>query len=112
MVQLVMSCTFFFAYKHLTQRWQQASPEETLFIDDSRGSVFKWWNITKARIILLFASIAVSDSRTLLSMDTPNKVNACGRYLECEPLPFFMVANCDLKRSSSYSSILPELVET
>ena len=35
MVQLVMSCTFFFAYKHLMQRWQQASPEETLFIDDS-----------------------------------------------------------------------------
>ena len=25
MVQLVMSCTFFFAYKHLTQRWQQAT---------------------------------------------------------------------------------------
>ena len=68
------------------------------------GKDLIWWNVTKARIIRLLASIAESDSRTLLSMDIPNRVKACGRYFECEPLPFFMVANCDLRRTSSNSS--------
>ncbi len=48
------------------------------------GKDLIWWNVTKARIIRLLASIAESDSRTLLSMDIPKRVKAYGRYLKLE----------------------------
>ena len=58
----------------------------------------RYWRIrTKARIILMFTSIAVLDLRTLDNITMPYSVNANGRYLILYPCPVFKVAICDLE---------------
>ena len=49
----------------------------------------------------IFISIAVSELRTLLNIETPNSLKAYGMYLGCCPLPLFKVLKLHLKDSHS-----------
>lgn len=49
----------------------------------------------------IFISIAVSELRTLLNIETPNSLKAYGMYLGCYPLPLFKVLKLHLKDSHS-----------
>jgi len=48
-------------------------------------------------MIPLLISIAVFEFKTLLSIATPNSVNAKGAYFILKPLPLFKVAICVLE---------------